>query len=50
MNPIKLKITTKTQQYPIIIGSNFESSVAKIIKDKYKNSKIFNYYWFKFRG
>ena len=33
MNPIKLKITTKTQQYPIIIGSNFESSVAKIIKD-----------------
>ena len=33
MKPIKLKINTKTQQYPIIIGSNLSSNIAKIIKD-----------------
>ena len=33
MKPIKLKINTKTQQYPIIIGSNLSSKIAKIIKD-----------------
>ena len=39
MKPIKLKIKTKTQQYPIIIGSNLTSSILKIIK---KNSMKFN--------
>ena len=33
MKPIKFKINTKTQQYPIIIGSNLSSKIAKIIKD-----------------
>ncbi len=33
--PIKLKINTKTHQYPIIIGSNLSSKVSKII---YENS------------
>ena len=33
MKPIKLKINTKTQQYPIIIGSYLSSNIAKIIKD-----------------
>ena len=32
MKPIKLKIKSKTQQYPIIIGSNLVSSIANIIK------------------
>ena len=31
MRPIKLKIKTKTQQYPIIIGSNLVSNISKII-------------------
>ena len=32
MKPIKLKIKTKTQEYPIIIGSNLMSNISKIIK------------------
>ena len=39
MKPIKLKIETKTQKYPIIIGSNLISNFSKIIKS---NSLIFN--------
>jgi 3-dehydroquinate synthase len=33
MKPIKLKIKTKNQEYPIIIGSNLISNITKIIKD-----------------
>ena len=33
MKPIKLKINTKTQQYPIIIGYNLCSNISKIIKE-----------------
>ena len=33
MKPIKLKIKTKTQQYPIIIGSNLITNISKILKD-----------------
>jgi 3-dehydroquinate synthase/shikimate kinase/3-dehydroquinate synthase len=33
MKPIKLKINTKTQQYPIIIGSNLYSNISRIIKE-----------------
>ena len=33
MKPIKLKVKTKTQQYPIIIGSNLLLNISKIIKD-----------------
>ena len=32
MKPIKLKIETKTQKYPIIIGSNLITNFSKIIK------------------
>ena len=39
MKPIKLKINTKTQQYPIIIGSNLCSNISKIINE---NSVNFN--------
>ena len=39
MNPIKLKIKTKTQQYPIIIGSNLVSNISKITKDNSLNFK-----------
>jgi 3-dehydroquinate synthase len=39
MRPIKLKIKTKTQQYPIIIGSKLLSSISKIIKDNSINFK-----------
>ena len=39
MKPIKLKINTRTQQYPIIIGSNLSSNIAKVIND---NSIAFN--------
>ena len=39
MMPIKLKINTKTQQYPIIIGSNLSSKILKIINE---NSINFN--------
>ena len=33
MKPIKLKISTKTQNYSIIIGSNLGSNISKIIKE-----------------
>ena len=39
MKPIKLKIETKTQKYPIIIGSNLIINLSKIIKN---NSLTFN--------
>jgi len=39
MKPIKLKIKTKTQQYPIIIGSNLVSNISKIINDNSLNFK-----------
>ena len=39
MKPIKLKINTKTQQYPIIIGSNLHSNISKIIKENSINFK-----------
>ena len=39
MKPIKLKINTKTKQYPIIIGSNLCSNISRIIKE---NSVNFN--------
>ena len=39
MKPIKLKIETKTQKYPIIIGSNLITNLSKIIKN---NSLAFN--------
>jgi 3-dehydroquinate synthase len=39
MKLIKLKIKTRTQQYPIIIGSNLVSNISKIIKDNSLNFK-----------
>jgi 3-dehydroquinate synthase len=39
MKPIKLKIKTKTQEYPIIIGSNLVSNISKIIKNNSLNFK-----------
>ena len=39
MEPIKLKIKTKTQEYPMVIGSNLVSNVSKIIRN---NSINFN--------
>jgi len=39
MKPIKLKIKTQTQEYPIIIGSDLISSIAKIIKNNSINFK-----------
>ena len=39
MKLIKLKINTKTQQYPIIIGSNLCSNISKIIKENSVNFK-----------
>jgi 3-dehydroquinate synthase len=39
MKPIKLKIKTKTQKYPIIIGYNLVSNTSKIIKDNSLNFK-----------
>ena len=39
MKAIKLKIKTKTQQYPIIIGSNLVSNISEIIKDNSINFK-----------
>ena len=39
MKPIKLKVKTKTQQYPIIIGSNLSSNISKIINDNSINFK-----------
>ena len=34
MKPIKLKIKTKTQNYPIIIGSNLISKISKLAKNE----------------
>jgi 3-dehydroquinate synthase len=39
MKLIKLKINTKTQNYPIIIGSNLILDISKIIKDNSLNFK-----------
>ena len=39
MKPVKLKIKTKSQEYPIIIGFNLVSNIAKIIKDNSINFK-----------
>tara|TARA_B100000902_G_scaffold345882_1_gene352226 strand:+ start:344 stop:604 length:261 start_codon:yes stop_codon:yes gene_type:complete len=39
MKPIKLKINTKTQKYPIIIGSNLVSNIANIAKNNSVNFK-----------
>ena len=39
MKPIKLKIKTKTQEYPIIIGSNLMSNISKIFKENSLNFK-----------
>jgi 3-dehydroquinate synthase/shikimate kinase/3-dehydroquinate synthase len=39
MKPIKLKIKTKTQQYPIIIGSNIVSNISRILKKNSINFK-----------
>ncbi|MFL2903176.1 MAG: 3-dehydroquinate synthase [Candidatus Pelagibacter sp.] len=39
MKPIKLKIKTKTQDYPIIIGSNLISSILKLAKNNSLNFK-----------
>ena len=39
MKPIKLKIKTKTQEYPIIIGSDLVSNISKITKDYSINFK-----------
>ena len=39
MKPIKLKIKTKAQQYPIIIGNNLTANISKIIKDNSINFK-----------
>ena len=36
MKPIKLKIKTKTQQYPIIIGSNLMSNISKVFENNYR--------------
>ena len=39
MKPIKLKINTKTQTYPIIIGSNLVSNISKIAINNSLNFK-----------
>ena len=39
MRPIKLKIDTKSQRYPIIIGSNLVSNLANIAKNNSVNFK-----------
>ena len=39
MMPIKLRINTKTKQYPIIIGSNLSSKISKIINENSINFK-----------
>ena len=39
MKPIKLKISTKTQKYSIIIGSNLVSNISKISKNNSINFK-----------
>ena len=43
MKTIKLKIKTKTQEYPIIIGSYLISNISKILRDnsiKFKKSLL----------
>tara|TARA_B100000579_G_C22806160_1_gene842640 strand:- start:255 stop:1361 length:1107 start_codon:yes stop_codon:yes gene_type:complete len=39
MKPIELKINTKTQTYPIIIGSNLVSNISNIAKNNLLNFK-----------
>ena len=39
MKLIKLKINTKTQRYPIVIGSNLVSNLANIAKNNSVNFK-----------
>ena len=39
MKLIKLKINTKTQRYPIVIGSNLISNLANIAKNNSVNFK-----------
>tara|TARA_B100001175_G_scaffold190468_1_gene161499 strand:- start:440 stop:1546 length:1107 start_codon:yes stop_codon:yes gene_type:complete len=39
MKPIKLNINTKTQKYPIVIGSNLISKISKVTKDNSINFK-----------
>ena len=39
MKPIKLKVKTKTENYPVIIGSNLINSLNSYLN---KNSIIFN--------
>ena len=39
MKPIKLKINTKSQKYPIIIGSNLVSNLSNIAKNNSVNFK-----------
>jgi len=41
MKPIKLTINTKSQKYPIIIGSNIVKNISKIIKDNNLNFQKF---------
>ena len=35
MKPIKLKIKTKTQEYPVVIGSNLVSNILSITKNNF---------------
>ena len=39
MKIIKLKIKTKSQNYPIIIGSNLISNISKLVKNNSVNFK-----------
>ena len=39
MKPIKLNIKTKTQHYPIIIGSNLVSKILQITRNNSVNFK-----------
>ena len=39
MKPIKLKIKTKTHEYPIIIGSNLISKILELSKNSSLNFK-----------
>ena len=41
MKSIKLTVKTKTENYPIIIGSNLIQNTSKIIKDNFKNCEKF---------
>ena len=47
MKPIKLIVKTKSQEYPIIIGSNLVSKVALLIKNnsiKFNKCLLYNFY------